>query len=351
MNTIENTPAMKSRAETAEDHLLKREQQLAACEKDGAKLPLRIAENSPAQFEVLALLRHLKDGHANCGCDIEARIERVLGMFEKQPCPQCARLSAELSTAPELKQCPWCNADLHFRRNNPDSLEFFFVCGHLATVTLGFPKQSPDISEAGAAAMRRTLKWAKFRVEQQIDHMEMDGSFPEQDINEAKKERDEYAAALATTAGESLLARLMAAEKERDEALNKAREAEEAVIQIRKEACDIIEQRVEEKEAAEAERDTALARVKELEGQSAWRPIESAPKDGTKVLLLFPGGESCVAAWWECGDFSKWKIAHVTGYEWESITDDFPPTHWQPLPPPPAAADSQNQPTTNTQNT
>lgn len=60
-----------------------------------------------------------------------------------------------------------------------------------------------------------------------------------------------------------------------------------------------------------------------------WRPIETAPKDGTDVLVLWDrGGTMQVASCWEG--------------TWTDANDDelivSPPTHWMPLPEPPAAA-------------
>lgn len=57
-----------------------------------------------------------------------------------------------------------------------------------------------------------------------------------------------------------------------------------------------------------------------------WQPIETAPKDGTRILL------------W--GDLPDWDgCFYEVGYWDESIggfTCDVEPTHWQPLPKPPA---------------
>lgn len=64
-------------------------------------------------------------------------------------------------------------------------------------------------------------------------------------------------------------------------------------------------------------------------GEREWQPIETAPKDGSLVLLcLSPhrGYLECprkVGGWWD----DKWNIF---GGSWC-------PTHWQPLPTPPTA--------------
>lgn len=62
-----------------------------------------------------------------------------------------------------------------------------------------------------------------------------------------------------------------------------------------------------------------------------WQPVETAPKDGTLVLL-----------WWP-----YWRQRAVIGYyatladRWQSsevLYDAEPPTHWMPLPLPPETA-------------
>ena len=54
-----------------------------------------------------------------------------------------------------------------------------------------------------------------------------------------------------------------------------------------------------------------------------WRPIESAPKEG--VVLLYSPHEIVLAEWDERG----WFEARDGGMAYN-------PTHWRPLPPPPA---------------
>lgn len=70
---------------------------------------------------------------------------------------------------------------------------------------------------------------------------------------------------------------------------------------------------------------------------SAWRPIESAPRDGTELLLC---DDECIRS---VGRWSKHN--HVPLYGWvrqvelygEEV-DAFDAKFWQPLPPPPEAA-------------
>ena len=73
---------------------------------------------------------------------------------------------------------------------------------------------------------------------------------------------------------------------------------------------------------------------------SAWRPIETAPKDGTSILLH----RQPETEWWEpeCDDVNT-----VVASWWENVPDGdwicymdlpmepscpFTPTHWMPLP-------------------
>lgn len=77
-----------------------------------------------------------------------------------------------------------------------------------------------------------------------------------------------------------------------------------------------------------------------VEGMTSdgWRPIDTAPKDGTKILLgYFPKPtydgssvmKSCEVAFWHSGH-QKWcgrALLNAEGY--------FSPTHWMPLPEPP----------------
>lgn len=112
----------------------------------------------------------------------------------------------------------------------------------------------------------------------------------------------------------------------------------------------------EEVRALVAERDAALAAHEAAGG--GWRPIETAPRDGTKVWVC--GGE------FGEGGVARWKhndrhahqgrpfTVHHGGAErdllvsyfgdvddwddWESALPESQPTHWRPLPPTPAAA-------------
>jgi hypothetical protein len=65
---------------------------------------------------------------------------------------------------------------------------------------------------------------------------------------------------------------------------------------------------------------------------SDWQPIESAPKDGTTILLGHASFKP-EAAWWEyCSWFEGWCSG---GFRSDMYGPGFDPTHWMPLPPPP----------------
>jgi hypothetical protein len=71
-----------------------------------------------------------------------------------------------------------------------------------------------------------------------------------------------------------------------------------------------------------------------------WKPIESAPKDGTRVLLWLKGnGNEHVIGRWKPqyeGDAFPWY--GDAGYE--SFKENLV-THWQPLPAPPSQEGSE----------
>lgn len=63
-----------------------------------------------------------------------------------------------------------------------------------------------------------------------------------------------------------------------------------------------------------------------------WQPIETAPKDGTDVLVWGPGCKSIVASWNPAE--TRWS----DGFWDDGLTDDpwIHATHWMPLPAGPA---------------
>ena len=65
--------------------------------------------------------------------------------------------------------------------------------------------------------------------------------------------------------------------------------------------------------------------------RAAWRPIESAPKDGTRILVAT--SNAIHSACWDKIDHS-WRVIPKTTTKTVPVPGD--PLAWQPLPPPPA---------------
>lgn len=71
---------------------------------------------------------------------------------------------------------------------------------------------------------------------------------------------------------------------------------------------------------------------------SAWQPVETAPKDGTKILLgWFPETAYEGASTMQSQEVAFWHSIHQQwcGRELLKSAGPFSPTHWQPLPKPP----------------
>ena len=90
----------------------------------------------------------------------------------------------------------------------------------------------------------------------------------------------------------------------------------------------------------------AQAALNARAGGDGWLPIESAPKDGTYILAIVPGFVPAVAKWRaERGSFEYMDADNFSSddqyEEFLMATDSWAPTHWQPLPTPPAALASQ----------
>jgi uncharacterized protein DUF551 len=68
-----------------------------------------------------------------------------------------------------------------------------------------------------------------------------------------------------------------------------------------------------------------------------WQPIETAPRDGTNIMLYYPlkevneSWEGIVFCYW-----NKWENNWVwSGRARRTFSRGFQPTHWMPLPEPP----------------
>jgi hypothetical protein len=99
---------------------------------------------------------------------------------------------------------------------------------------------------------------------------------------------------------------------------------------------------------------------------TGWQPIETAPKDGTILMLFVPGGLPDRTGYehesfpFTFGQFTAADYQHAQwlsleaqtevhdygGYTGVSVcTERLPcsPTHWMPLPPPPQVSHAQNR--------
>lgn len=72
-----------------------------------------------------------------------------------------------------------------------------------------------------------------------------------------------------------------------------------------------------------------------------WQPIETAPKDGTEIIVFHKDGGVCAAFCpgdgfaWHCMDGNN-TVIHKSGKSIPAITSFLEsPTHWMPLPEPP----------------
>jgi hypothetical protein len=74
-----------------------------------------------------------------------------------------------------------------------------------------------------------------------------------------------------------------------------------------------------------------------------WMPIDTAPKDGTTVVLWSKYHDEPITAAWVRGHWvSRWDgmtVIETQGDTYTDYRDVSPATHWRPLPAPPAAQD------------
>jgi hypothetical protein len=83
----------------------------------------------------------------------------------------------------------------------------------------------------------------------------------------------------------------------------------------------------------------ANARIAELEAAMQWRDISTAPKDGTPYLSCTTGDPEPVITWWgevaSCTSETKEGFCTMNNY-YANFGHCRNPTHWLPLPTPPA---------------
>jgi hypothetical protein len=101
-------------------------------------------------------------------------------------------------------------------------------------------------------------------------------------------------------------------------------------------AADYIEA---QRGALKARNDSIVKQAEQIDKLRAaleWQPIETAPKNGKDILVAAPGFTPELA-WWDAEDV--WlKGWHCGGGRSDTYGPSFEPTHWMPLPAPPARA-------------
>lgn len=78
--------------------------------------------------------------------------------------------------------------------------------------------------------------------------------------------------------------------------------------------------------------------------ENKWQPIETAPKDGTKVLCFgsLPGRKAIFIGWWADKLSSIHYVNDSPGWYNENMDDRDCPSHWMPLPEPPVEWERNN---------
>ena len=71
---------------------------------------------------------------------------------------------------------------------------------------------------------------------------------------------------------------------------------------------------------------------------AAWQPIETAPKDGTRVLAVTNEYDGVLIVSWRKAWFGN-KVGEMAWFDDEDYDTYINITHWMPLPAPPEAAE------------
>jgi hypothetical protein len=66
-----------------------------------------------------------------------------------------------------------------------------------------------------------------------------------------------------------------------------------------------------------------------------WQPIDTAPKNGTGIIVFYYPKAGMAFAFWDGEDFLEVSVASgIVG-----VAKQYKPTHWMPLPAPPKKGD------------
>lgn len=88
---------------------------------------------------------------------------------------------------------------------------------------------------------------------------------------------------------------------------------------------------------------TPAGLVRPNDGLGAWQPIETAPRDGTEVLVcrVYEGGKAEYAVAHNYDDGNGWRDMGDMGWAGMTHDDENQPTHWMPLPAHPEAHNAE----------
>lgn len=98
--------------------------------------------------------------------------------------------------------------------------------------------------------------------------------------------------------------------------------------------------------------DAIIAAINAIPAVDEWQPIETAPKDGTEILVWRSDAGVLLARWTSCAEFltdaELDKMSDDSAHQEDWFCADFvagcrmqedcDPTHWRPLPKPPLVA-------------
>ena len=76
-----------------------------------------------------------------------------------------------------------------------------------------------------------------------------------------------------------------------------------------------------------------------------WQPIETAPKDGTEIVLWCENSEEILSpVVWRGGDIQEWRAWHLDDFDvmaWRALESYQKPSHWFQITPPSKEAENE----------
>ncbi len=191
------------------------------------------------------------------------------------------------------------------RSDDGEWIRFEDVEADLAAVRAQLTHYDGCAQEHGAECDCGTLGAALLRAEK-----------AEADLTALRAERDNLSALLQESKQQFVLMQKQALHE-----VAEARQQLQEVLAVAKQDNANLQLMIEQVQLHKDELAAARARL----AVPAWQPIETAPKDGSQVLVWDDG--AMFISWWNEEEHAWIDNGPVQP----------PPTHWMPLPPPPAA--------------